>query len=159
MGSLFREFVIGADAFGQLSSGIPNRILSGLMYWLIVAIVMGILFIITKLLIVGIGTITKHLENIYEEEELTREATCSQKEQVQIEGGREVKRNLDFYNLDAIIAVRFLRVKEEYPMSRLSKRLQRNMVSSVCVRIRNMYQNLINKPKNISRVNSKQPRW
>ena len=43
--------------------------------------------------------------NIYEEEELTREATCSKKEQVQIEGGREVKRNLDFYNLDAIIAV------------------------------------------------------
>ena len=43
MGSLFREFVIGADSFGQLSSGIPNRILSGLMYWLIVAIVMGIL--------------------------------------------------------------------------------------------------------------------
>ena len=39
MGSLFREFVIGADSFGQLSSGIPNRILSGLMYWLIVAIV------------------------------------------------------------------------------------------------------------------------
>ena len=52
---LFREFVIGADSFGQLSSGIPNRILSGLMYWLIVAIVMGILFIITGLLIVGIG--------------------------------------------------------------------------------------------------------
>ena len=48
MGSLFREFVIGADSFGQLSSGIPNRILSGLMYWLIVAIVMGILFIITE---------------------------------------------------------------------------------------------------------------
>ena len=55
MGSLFREFVIGADSFGQLSSGIPNRILSGLMYWLIVAIVMGILFIIIGLLIVGIG--------------------------------------------------------------------------------------------------------
>ena len=159
MGSLFREFVIGADSFGQLSSGIPNRILSELMYWMIVAIVMGILFIITRLLIVGIGTITKHLGNIYEEEELTREATCFKKEQVQIEGGREVKRNLDFYNLDAIIAVRFLRVKEEYPMSRLSKRLQRNMISSVCVRIRNMCQNLINKPKNISRVNSKQPRW
>ena len=55
MGSLFREFVIGADSFGQLSSGIPNRILSGHMYWLIVAIIMGILFIITGLLIVGIG--------------------------------------------------------------------------------------------------------
>lgn len=47
--------------------------------------------------------ITKHLGNIYEEEELTREATCSQKEQVQIEGGREVKRNFDFYNFDVIL--------------------------------------------------------
>ena len=53
--SLLQEFVTGADSFGQLSSGIPNRILSGLMYWLIVAIVMGILFIITGLLIVRIG--------------------------------------------------------------------------------------------------------
>ena len=53
--NLFREFVTGADSFGQLSSGIPNRILSGLMYWLIVAIVMGILFIITGFLIIGIG--------------------------------------------------------------------------------------------------------
>ena len=49
--------------------------------------------------------IIKHLSNIYEEEELTREATCSKKEQVQIEGGREVHRTVDFYNLDAIIAV------------------------------------------------------
>lgn len=47
--------------------------------------------------------ITKHLGNIYEEEELTREATCSKKEQVQIEGGREVKRNFDFYNFDVIL--------------------------------------------------------
>ena len=53
--SLLQEFVTGADSFGQLSNGISNRILSGLMYWLIVAIVMGILFIITGLLIVGIG--------------------------------------------------------------------------------------------------------
>lgn len=36
--------------------------------------------------------ITKHLGNIYEDEELTREATCSKKEQIQIEGNREVKR-------------------------------------------------------------------
>ena len=55
MVSLFQEFVAGADSFGQLSNRISNSILSGLMYWLIVAIVMGILFIITGLLIVGIG--------------------------------------------------------------------------------------------------------
>lgn len=55
----------------------------------------------------GVNTqaITKHLGNIYEEEELSREVTCSKKEQVQLEGEREVHRKVDFYNLDAIIAV------------------------------------------------------
>ena len=55
MVSLFREFVTGADSFGQLSNGISNSIVSGIVYWLIVAIVMGSLFIITGFLIVGIG--------------------------------------------------------------------------------------------------------
>jgi len=52
-----------------------------------------------------VPAIAKHLKNIYDEEELTREATVSKKEIVQIEGGREVSRLVDFYNLDAIIAV------------------------------------------------------
>lgn len=55
MGSLFREFVTGADSFGQLSSGIPNSILSGIVYWLIAGAVMAILFVITGWLIIGIG--------------------------------------------------------------------------------------------------------
>ena len=53
--NLFREFVTGADSFGQLSNGISNSIVSGSVYWLIAAIVMGILFIITGFLIIGIG--------------------------------------------------------------------------------------------------------
>ena len=53
--NLFREFVTGADSFGQLSNGISNSIVSGIVYWLIVSIVMGILFIITGLLIIGTG--------------------------------------------------------------------------------------------------------
>ncbi len=55
----------------------------------------------------GVGTpaITKHLGNIYDEAELSRESTCSKKEQVQTEGSREVRRVVDYYNLDAIIAV------------------------------------------------------
>lgn len=53
--SLIQEFVTGADSFGQLSNRIPNSIVSGVVYWLIAAIVMGILFLITGLLIVGIG--------------------------------------------------------------------------------------------------------
>lgn len=55
----------------------------------------------------GVNTqaITKHLGNIYQEQELIKEATCSKMEQVQQEGGRQVKRLVDFYNLDAVIAV------------------------------------------------------
>ncbi len=49
--------------------------------------------------------ITKHLQNIYEENELQYDSTCSILEQVQKEGSRNVKRKLEFYNLDAIIAV------------------------------------------------------
>ena len=36
----------GADSFGQLSNEISNSIISGIVYWLIAAIVMGTLFII-----------------------------------------------------------------------------------------------------------------
>ncbi len=51
------------------------------------------------------SVITKHLTNIYRDEELGKEATCARFAQVQIEGNREVLRKVEFYNLDAIIAV------------------------------------------------------
>ncbi len=49
--------------------------------------------------------ITIHLKNIFEEGELEEKATCKDFLQVQIEGNREVKRERQFYNLDAIISV------------------------------------------------------
>jgi hypothetical protein len=54
---------------------------------------------------VGVPAINKHLNNIYEEGELLRQATISKMEIVQTEGEREVKRQMEFYNLDAVIAV------------------------------------------------------
>lgn len=54
---------------------------------------------------VGVPAISKHLKNIFESGELAREATVSKMETVQTEGGRQVRRTLDYYNLDAIIAV------------------------------------------------------
>lgn len=51
------------------------------------------------------SVITKHLQNIYETNELRKEATCAKIAQVQTEGGRQVSRNIEFYNLDAIISV------------------------------------------------------
>lgn len=49
--------------------------------------------------------VTKHLQNIYEEGELYREATSAKFAQVQQEGNRTVNRQIEFYNLDAIISV------------------------------------------------------
>ena len=54
---------------------------------------------------VGVPAISKHLENIYESNELQRGATISILETVQKEGPREVKRKLEYYNLDAVISV------------------------------------------------------
>lgn len=49
--------------------------------------------------------ITKHIKNIYLENELKQRATSSKMELVQNESGRTVKRNVDIYNLDVLIAV------------------------------------------------------
>lgn len=46
-----------------------------------------------------------HLKNLYDDGELSREATTEESSVVQIEGGREVQRPLVLYNLDAILAV------------------------------------------------------
>jgi toxin-antitoxin system, toxin component, fic family len=54
---------------------------------------------------VNLPAISKHLKNIFEEGELEINSTVSKMEIVRNEGGREVKRSIDFYNLDAIISV------------------------------------------------------
>tara|TARA_Y100000588_G_scaffold377706_1_gene457158 strand:+ start:770 stop:1813 length:1044 start_codon:yes stop_codon:yes gene_type:complete len=60
---------------------------------------------IAELFNVGVPAISKHLENIYQEKELERDATVSILETVQKEGNREVKRKVEYYNLDAVISV------------------------------------------------------
>lgn len=49
--------------------------------------------------------ISLHLKNIFEENELSKDSTTEKFSVVQKEGNRRVARKLDFYNLDAIIAV------------------------------------------------------
>ena len=51
------------------------------------------------------SVVTRHLGNIYEDGELNKGSTCAKIAQVQIEGNRTVKRNVEIYNLDAIISV------------------------------------------------------
>jgi hypothetical protein len=58
-----------------------------------------------KLFDVSSDNVGLHLKNLYEDGELSREATTEESSVVQMEGSREVQRTLTLYNLDAILAV------------------------------------------------------
>ncbi|MHB8968827.1 MAG: virulence RhuM family protein [Pirellulaceae bacterium] len=60
---------------------------------------------IAELFGVDLRTISEHLQNIYASGELTEQATLRKIRRVQREGNREVSRDIEFYNLDAIISV------------------------------------------------------
>ena len=60
---------------------------------------------LAELFDVNVPAISKHLQNIFDEGELDRNSTVSKMEIVQQEGNRNVKRTMEFYNLDAIISV------------------------------------------------------
>ena len=51
------------------------------------------------------SVISRHLANVFREGELIQEATVAKNATVQIESGRKVQRNIDYYNLDATISV------------------------------------------------------
>ena len=58
------------------------------------------------------SVISKHIRNVFEEGELQPEATAAKYATVQTEGARTVSREIEFYNLDAIISVGY-RVKSQ----------------------------------------------
>ncbi len=66
--------------------------------------------LMAELFQVGVNTINYHIKEIFNEDELTHEATIRKFRIVQKEGNREVARHVDFYNLDMIISVGY-RVK------------------------------------------------
>lgn len=57
---------------------------------------------IAQLFDIGVPAINKPLNNIYSDGELSQSSTISKMEIVQMEGSREVTRQVDFYHLDAI---------------------------------------------------------
>ena len=67
--------------------------------------VWGSLNQIAQLFDVQKAAISKHLKHIYESGELARKSTVSKKETVQKEGKRTIKREIEYYNLDAILSV------------------------------------------------------
>jgi len=60
---------------------------------------------LAQLFDVDVRTINEHLQNIFQSEELDKNSTIRKFRIVQTEGNRKVSRDVDFYNLDAIIAV------------------------------------------------------
>ena len=54
---------------------------------------------------VSVPAINQHVKNVYQEGELLEAATVKKNLIVQSEGSRKVQRNVDYYNLDMIIAV------------------------------------------------------
>lgn len=61
--------------------------------------------LIAALFDVSVPTVSEHLSNIYRQGELAKRGTIRKFRTVQQEGGRQVGRDVDFYNLDAIISV------------------------------------------------------
>ncbi len=59
----------------------------------------------TELYQVAKSSVSEHISNIYSDEELDKEATVRKFRTVQTEGTRSVERELDYYNLDMILAV------------------------------------------------------
>jgi hypothetical protein len=60
---------------------------------------------IAELFGVDVRTVSYHLKEIYDSGELLAEGTLRKIWRVQTEGNREVRREIEFYNLDAIISV------------------------------------------------------
>ncbi len=60
---------------------------------------------IAELFGVDVRTVNEHLQNIFVSGELARPATIRNFRIVQTEGSRQVRREVEFYNLDAIISV------------------------------------------------------
>ena len=73
---------------------------------------------------IGVPAISKHLNNIFEEGELDKNTTHSKMETVVNRGFRgEVPDEVDFYNLDAIIAVGYCS-KRNKEQSILARKIQ-----------------------------------
>ena len=58
------------------------------------------------------SVISRHIKNLFTEGELSAESTVAKSATVQTEGGKQVTREIEFYNLDVIISVGY-RVKSK----------------------------------------------
>ena len=91
------EFLVFTSQAGE--NGIEVRV-EGETVWLTQKL-------IASLFAVDVRTVSEHLQNIFANGELTKAATLRNFRTVRLEGARQVAREVEHYNLDAIIAVGF----------------------------------------------------
>ena len=103
------------------------------------------------------SVISKHLKNIYQEGELSQESTVAKNATVQIESGRKVQREIDYYNLDAILSVGYRVNSKQGTQFRIwaTNVLRDYLLKGYALnhrmdRIENNYENLSNEVKQIS---------
>ena len=63
--------------------------------------------LMAQLFDIGVGTVNHHLQEVYADGELAAEATIRRNRIVRTEGNRTVSREIEHYNLDAVLAVGF----------------------------------------------------
>lgn len=104
---------------------------------------------ITEIFDVQKAAISKHIKNIFDSEELSRVATVSKMETVQNEGNRLIKRQIEFYNLDVIIAVGYRVNSKQATQFRIwaTKTLREYLVKGIVVnsdRVKNLPDKILN---------------
>jgi len=85
-------------------------------------------------------TVSLHIKNIYKEKELEKNPTTEYYSVVQKEGKREVKRKIEFYNLDVIISVGYRVKSKEGTQFRIwaTKRLKDYLVQGYAINERRL---------------------
>ncbi|MDX9744558.1 MAG: RhuM family protein [Arcobacteraceae bacterium] len=83
------------------------------------------------------SVISRHISNIFSDGELEKSSTVAKNAIVQFEGGREILREIEYYNLDVIISVGY-RVKSQkgvrfrqWATSVLKNYIQKDMLSTL----------------------------
>lgn len=91
------------------------------------------------------SVISRHLNNIYKEGELDRVSTVAKNATVQIEGERSVSRNIEFYNLDAIISVGYRVNSKRGTQFRqwATKRLKEYLIEGVAINEKRLIPSLL----------------